>query len=71
MAERYKLSGIRPKAVVIRFYDDGGYEEFWELATSVLSMHSYRAPAEPHAPPRLIVDTLRIPPGPIPPLPGS
>jgi hypothetical protein len=65
-----ELLNVRPKAVIIRFYDDGSYEEFWELPTSVLRMNTYWARAQPDAQPRMIVDTLRLPPGPIPPLPG-
>jgi hypothetical protein len=71
MAERYELFDVRPKAVIIRFYNDGSYEEFWELANSVLRMNRYWARAQPDALPRMVVDTLRLPPGPIPPLPGA
>ena len=67
MVERHELFGIRPKAVIIRFYNDGSYEEFWEVETSVLPMHKRRAPTQPDALPRMIVDTLRLPPGRIPP----
>jgi hypothetical protein len=70
MAEPYELSGVRPKAVIIRFYSDGSYEEFWELTTCVLRMNTYRAHAQPDALPGMIVDTIRLPPGRIPPLPG-
>ena len=33
MDERYEGFGVRPKAQVFRFYSDGSYEEFWELAS--------------------------------------
>jgi hypothetical protein len=69
MAERFELSGVRPRAVIIRFYSDGSYEEFWELTTCVLRMNTYWVRAEPDALPRMIIDTIRLPPGRIPPLP--
>jgi hypothetical protein len=35
MDERCESFGVRPKAVVLRFYSDGSYEEFWELKRHV------------------------------------
>jgi hypothetical protein len=69
MDERYEAFGVRPKAVVFRYYSDGSYEEFWELASGTLRMNRYVAPAESDGHSRVIVNTIRLPPGPIPPLP--
>jgi hypothetical protein len=38
MDERFECFGVRPKALVFRFYSDGSYEEFWELASGALRM---------------------------------
>jgi len=43
MDERYERFGVRPKAVICRFYSDGSYEEFWEVASGALRMNRYLA----------------------------
>jgi hypothetical protein len=65
IAEPYELYGIRPRAVILRFYSDGSFEEFWELKTGVLCMKVNWS----RAPDRTVIDTIRLPPGLIPPLP--
>jgi hypothetical protein len=69
MDERYETFDVRPKAVVFRYYNDGSYEEFWELPSGTLRMNRYVAHAQSDGLSRVIVNTVRVPPGPIPPLP--
>jgi hypothetical protein len=69
MDERYESLGVRPKAVVFRFYSDGSYEEFWELAGGTLRMNRFVADIQSSGLPRVIINIIRLPPGPIPPLP--
>lgn len=69
MDERYECFGVRPKAVVFRFYDDGCFEEFWEVASGPLRMNRYLAHPQSGGLPRMIVNVARLPPGPLPPLP--
>ena len=69
MDERYETFDVRPKAVVFRYYNDGSYEEFWELPSGTLRMNRYVAHAQSDGLSRVIVNTIRLPPGPIPPLP--
>jgi hypothetical protein len=53
MDERYECIGVRPKALVFRFYSDGSYEEFWGTGErrvaheQILGASSIRQPA-PH-----------------------
>jgi len=64
--EPYELAGIRPKAVIHRFWSDGSYEVFWELEHAgpcCLKMY-WAGDAD-----RTVAQTVRLPPGPIPPLP--
>ena len=70
MDERYECFGVRPKAVICRFYSDGSYEEFWEVASGALRMNRYLAHPQSDGLPRIIVNVIRLPPGPIPPLPA-
>jgi hypothetical protein len=69
MDERFECFGVRPKALVFRFYSDGSYEEFWELASGALRMARYLAHPQSDSLPRIIVNIIRLPPGSIPPLP--
>ena len=69
MDERYEGFGVRPKAQVFRFYSDGSYEEFWELASGVLRVNRYLAHSQSDGLPRTIANVIRLPPGSIPPLP--
>jgi hypothetical protein len=53
MDERYERFGVRPKAVICRFYSDGSYEEFWEVASGALRMNRYWRIPNPTACPAL------------------